>query len=338
MLVVVVGGFFGDEGKGKVVSYLSLSDSVDIAVRCGSINAGHTVVHGGRTWKLRVVPSAFVNERARLMIPAGALIKLDVLFREVGETNVRNRLFVDRNAGVIEERHALCEREDERLARDIGSTLQGVGCAAAERALRRLRLARDYEELRDMIVDVSAEVNEALDRGERVLVEGVQGTFLSLYHGTYPYVTSRDTTASSFLSEIGVGPRRVDEVIVVFKSYVTRVGGGPLDNELPAEEVERRGWIERASVTGRVRRAAPFNYELAKRAIVLNSATQVAVTKLDALFPEARGAREWGKLSSSAKKWLEELESTLKTPVTIISTGPDVAETIDLRADHGVLR
>lgn len=337
-LGIVVGGFFGDEGKGKICAYLALADRPAIGVRGGSINAGHTVVYENRLWRLRIVPSFFVNNTTRLMIAAGALVRLDVLFKEIEETGVQGRIYLDRNTGVIEERHVEEERGDPHLAKTIGSTLQGVGAAMRDRVMRRLKVARDYPELRDMVTDVSEEVNNALDRGELVYIEGTQGTFLSLYHGTYPYVTSRDTSASGFASEVGVGPRRVDEVIVVFKSFVTRVGEGPLPGEYPPEEAAKRGLLERAVVTGRPRRAAPFNLELAKRAVRINSATQVAVTKLDVIYPEDRGVREWSKLSSSARRWIEEIEGYLGVPVTLIGTGDDVRQIIDRRRELGLLR
>lgn len=337
-LAIVVGGFFGDEGKGKIASYLAIADRPSIAVRCGSINAGHTVSYMGRTWKVRLVPSFFVNPSTKLMIAAGSLIRLDVLFKELDETDTRGRLFVDFNAGVIEERHVEAEKSDSFLAGEIGSTLQGVGSAMADRVLRRLKLARDFDILRGIVIDVSLEVNRALDNDELVYIEGVQGTFLSLYHGTYPYVTSRDTTSSAFASEVGVGPKRVNDVIVVFKSYVTRVGGGPLDNELTYEEARRLGLIEVATVTGRIRRAALFNIDLARRAVMLNSATQIAITKLDVLYPDAKCVREWNKLPRCARMWLEELESALKVPVTIVSTGEDVLCTVDRRIELGLNR
>ncbi|NPA97238.1 MAG: adenylosuccinate synthetase [Crenarchaeota archaeon] len=333
---IIVGGFFGDEGKGKIASFLALRDRPSIAVRCGAVNAGHTVVMGDRVYKLRIVPSAFVSKSTRLLIAPGALARLDVLFREMSATETRGRLFIDERTGIIEERHVEEERRSAHLSKKIGSTLQGVGAAMADRVLRRLRLARDFEELRGMLTDVAAEVNEAADRGEVVHVEGTQGTFLSLYHGTYPYVTSRDTTASAFASEVGLGPRKVDHVIVVFKAYVTRVGAGPLPGELSDDEAERMGLVEYATVTGRRRRVAPFNMELARRAIMLNSATQIAITRIDALFPEARNVREWSKLPLEARRWIERIESELRVPVTIVSTGEDVEVAIDRRRELGV--
>jgi len=338
VLSIVVGGFFGDEGKGKIVAYLGLADKPDIAVRCGAINAGHTVTYNGRKWKLRIVPSAFISKNTELLIAPGALVKLDVLFREVTETGTKGRLFLDKHTGIIELKHVEKEKADSFLAGKIGSTLQGVGAAMADRVLRKLRLAYEFHELKGMIKDVSDVVNDVLDKGGDVIVEGTQGTFLSLYHGTYPYVTSRDTTASAFASEVGIGPKKVDEVIVVFKAFVTRVGSGPLEGELPFEEIVKRGWCEKATVTGRVRRAAPFNVELARKAVVLNSATQAAITKLDILFPEVEGVTEWGKLPYKVRKWVEDIENAINTPVTLIGTGEDARHIIDRRRELGFLK
>jgi len=335
LLTLIVGGFFGDEGKGKISAYVSLAKNYDYAVRTGAINAGHTVVFRSRKFKLRVVSAGFVNEKTKLIIPPGALIRLDVFFNEVKELGVENRVMVDYNTGIIEAIHVERERSDSVLA-SIGSTFQGVGAAMSDRVLRRLRLARDFKELEKYLCDAPFILNKALDRGEKVLVEGTQGTFLSLYHGTYPYVTSRDTTAPALLSEAGIGPKRVSEVIVVFKAYVTRVGEGPLDGELNYEEAVKRGWIEKGTVTGRLRRVAPFNFELAKKSTMLNSATQIALTKLDALFPEVKGVRSWDKLPSEAKKWIEEIESILKIPVTLIGTGEEVEEIVDRTRELGM--
>ncbi|MCG2893111.1 MAG: adenylosuccinate synthetase [Vulcanisaeta sp.] len=332
-LTVVVGGFFGDEGKGKVVSYLGLVDKPSICVRTGSINAGHTVNYGGRTWKLRIIPSCFLNETTKLMIAPGALLKIDVLLREIEETSTRGRVWVDANTGIIEDRHVESERSNEYLMRTIGSTGQGVGAAMVDRVLRVLKTAKDYPELSGFITDVSREVNEEVDRGGLVIIEGTQGTFLSLYHGTYPFVTSRDTTASGVISEVGVSPRLVSDVVLVFKSYVTRVGAGELPGELSPEEAAARGWVERGTVTGRPRRVAPFNLELAKRAVMLNRPTQIAITKFDALFPSVRGRRRWVDLPVEARRWIEEVSEALRVPVTLIGTGEDSMDMIDLRRE-----
>jgi len=334
MITVICGGFFGDEGKGKVAGYLGLRGGYSASVRTGSINAGHTVIYGGRVWRLRLVPSAFVNRSVRLYIARGSLVKVDVLLKEVEDTGSVGRICVDRYAGVIEDRHVEAERADHVL-RGIGSTFQGVGAAAAERVLRRLRLAWQFKELEGLLCDSTSEVLEMVERGERVMVEGTQGLYLSLYHGIYPYVTSRDVSAAGVLSEVGVGPKHVEEVVVVFKAYVTRVGEGPLEGEIPAGEAEKLGLVERGTVTGRLRRVAPFNMDLAKRAVRINSATQVAITKLDALYRDAKGVREWGKLPPGARRFVDEVEGELGIPVTLIGTGEDLEDMVDLRREKG---
>ena len=334
----VVGGFFGDEGKGKIISYLAIADSIAVAARGGvGPNAAHTVVFENREYRLRMVPSAFVNPRTRLLIGAGVLIDVDMLLKEIELTGTRGRIGVDYQCGVIEAKHRDLDRKSSHLRGKVGTTGTGCGPANADRALRVLRLARDIPALQPLLTDVAGEVNEAIDAGKPVLLEGTQGTFLSLYHGTYPYVTSKDTTVSALLSDIGVGSKKVDDIIVVFKSYVTRVGGGPLEEEISEEEAKRRGWFEIAAGTGRKRRAAPFSFKLAKRAVLLNTPTQVALTKIDILFPAARGATSFEQLPPEAKQFVERIENELKVPVTLIGTGPGASEIIDRRRELGLL-
>ena len=327
---VVVGGFWGDEGKGKIISYLSLKDKIDICARAGSVNAAHTVIHEGKALKLHMIPSGFVNKNCRLLLGAGVNIHVPQLMKEIKETNVGNRLGIDFQCSIIEEKHSIQDRTSAHLKGVIGTTGWGVGPAIEERVRRTAKLAKDIPELKPYLTDVAIEVNDAIDKGKNVILEGTQGLYLSLYHGTYPYVTGRDTSASAVCSEIGIGPKKVDNVLVVFKAYMTRVGGGPLPNELPREEVVKRGWLE-ISGTGRERRAAPFNYELARRAVIINSATEAAVTKLDIIFPECRKAKNYEELPAEAKNFIEKIEAEIKVPVTLIGIGPGPLQIIDRR-------
>jgi len=217
------------------------------------------------------------------------------------------------------------------LSVKIGSTKKGVGAANAERALRMVKLARQIPSLQPYVVDSAVELQDSLARGGRIHVEGTQGTFLSLYHGTYPYVTSKDTTASQALADVGVGPTQVDDVVVIFKSYVTRVGEGPLEGQLDREEVLRRGWMEYGTVTGRERRAAPFDFHLAKRAVQLNGATQIALTKLDVLYPTIKGSSSRESLTGEARDFVSRIERETGVRVTLIGTGPGEVDIIDLR-------
>ena len=198
--------------------------------------------------------------------------------------------------------------------------------------MRTLKMAKDIESLSSYVVDVPNEVNSALKDQKNVLIEGTQGTHLSLWHGTYPFVTSKDVTASGICADVGLGPKSVDEVMVVFKAYLTRVGTGPMANELSAEETEKKGWAEFGTVTGRPRRAAEFDFDLAQRAVMLNSATQLAITKLDVRFPECAGVKSFNDLTSEAKSFIKNIEERLQVPVTLIGTGPLVDDIIDVRS------
>ncbi|MBS3922861.1 MAG: adenylosuccinate synthetase [Nitrosarchaeum sp.] len=328
---VVVGGFFGDEGKGKIISYLAIKDNPKIIVRGGAgPNAGHTIRDGDKTYKVRMLPSGFLNKTAKVMIGPGVVINPSVLLKEIQDFDASGRAFIDKHCGIIEENHLFRDSKGE-LKEKIGSTGSGTGPANADRAMRILKLAKDVDSLSSLIVDVPEEINSALSSNQNVLVEGTQGTFLSLWHGTYPFVTSKDVTASGICADVGLGPKKVDEVIVVFKAYVTRVGTGPLAKELSLEEAERKGWSEFGTVTGRQRRAADFDFDLARRAIMLNSATQISITKLDVLFPNCAGKTSFEELTADAQSFIKNIEEKLNTPVTIIGTGPNVNEIIDRR-------
>jgi adenylosuccinate synthase len=327
---VIAGAFWGDEGKGKIISYLAIKDKLDICVRTGSVNAAHTVWLGGKRYALHMVPAAFTYEKCRLLIGAGSNIHVGQFLKEVEETGVKNRIGVDAQASIIEEKHSIQDKTSAHL-KGIGTTGWGVGPAIEERVRRTAKLAKDILELHPYLTDVAAETNAAIDAGKKVLLEGTQGLLLSLYHGTYPYVTGRDTSASAICSEAGVGPTKVDNVLVVFKSFMTRVGAGPLPGELTKEEAQKRGWFEIAAGTGRERRSAPFNFELAKKAVMINGATQAALTKLDSVYPQCKGAKTYEQLPTEAKQFISEIEKQTGIPVVLIGTGPDMLDIIDRR-------
>ena len=326
---VIAGGFWGDEGKGKILSYVALCDKLDFCVRTGSVNAAHTIVFKDKRYALHMVPGGFVSEKCRLLIAPGANVHVAQFLKEVEETNVKNRIGVDNQSSIIEEKHSLQDKSSAHL-KGLGTTGWGVGPAIEERVRRTAKLAKDVPELQPYLTDVAAEINNSLNNGKKVLLEGTQGLLLSLFHGTYPYVTARDTSASAICSEAGVGPTRVDEVIVVLKAFVTRVGTGPLPGEISKQEATERGWFE-ISGTGRDRRAAPFNFELAKKAVMFNGATQIALTKLDCVYSECKGAKTCSELSKEAREFVGKVEKQTGTSVTLIGTGPDALDLIDRR-------
>ena len=342
-LTVIVGGQFGSEGKGKICAYLSLRDDVDAVVRCGSTNSGHTVIMEDRKWELRMIPAGFVNPRSILMLPAGAMIDPRVLRREIEETGVtRDRLIVDKNAGILEPADIDAEKQ-MNLIGQFGSTQSGVGYAISRRVLRKadFRLAKDVKELLDFarVGDVSAVVNELLESDREVIIEGTQGFGLSLYHTPhYPYATSRDTTASGFLAEVGVGPRYVDEVVVAFRTFPIRVAGnsGPLANEVTWSCVQHYSGYpyplgELPTTTKRLRRVAKFDPAILKRGVMINGATRLAMHGADYIRFSDKSQTEFDALTPATKDFINQVQHATGVPIAFIGTGPSNSELIDRR-------
>lgn len=333
MVTILTGGFYGDEGKGKIVGYLAVHDKPALVVRSGSgPQAGHTVTP---TIKVTQVPSGLVNRSARLLIGRGTLVSPEIFLKEVKENKLEGRIFIDGGCTIIEPKHIEAEKE---LVKRVGSVGTGVGPARADRVMRRAKLARDIPSLKRYITNVSKEVNDAISKDKNVLVEGVQGYGLSLLDSKYyPYVTSQDTTASQFAADTGVGPRTVDNVVVVFKAYLSRVGEDPTFKEWSAAKAKKLGITERGSVSGRARKLGDFSIEMACDSIIANSGNVFALTCLDRLFPGNENIREYKKLTPEAKAFIKDLEKKLKsktkyfTKFHLISTGPDIMDVIDLR-------
>ncbi len=330
-ITIVIGGQFGSEAKGKVISFLA--NEFDIAVRTGAPNAGHTVLKDDEIYPLQQIPATFLNQKCILCIGAGALINPDILRKEVERTNTKERLFIDPQAGIIEEKHSLQEGE---LIEKIGSTGKGCGAALVDRIWRKdFKLAKDI--LKDFqIANVAEILNRGVDEGKNVLVEGTQGFGLSIYHGIYPFVTSRDTNAANFLAEAGISPRLATEIILVIRTYPIRVAGnsGPLKNEITWEELSNRigkKVEEKTTVTKKIRRVAEFDIEIVKKAILVNRPTQIALQFLNYLYPQDEGKNSWDSLSQEAKTYIENLESNLGVPITLIGTAQSNKGMIDRR-------
>jgi adenylosuccinate synthase len=343
-LWVVVGGQYGSEGKGKISAFIATQEDIDICVRCGGPNSGHSFVdQGGRTVVLRQLPTGFVNTRTRLLIPAGSLIDPVVVKTEIDSLGLTpNRVGIDRNCFIIEEKDRV-EEQRLQLRERLSSTLCGVGAAQARRVLRTedATVARNSTGqnawIRRYLTDVSDEVNSALDSQKKVLIEGTQGFGLSLYHSEhYPKTTSRDTSSASFLSEVGVSPRLVTEIVVVFRTFEIRVAGqqaGPMKDEMTWEELQRESGYpypieERTSVTHKVRRIGRFDWNLAKRCVQVNRPTRLAVNGLDYIEASNRNARNWDDLTLKARAFVDRLRREAHIPCSFLGTGPSLTEII----------
>ncbi len=344
-VTVVVGGQYGSEGKGKLLSYLAESAGEKVAmVRCGGSNSGHTAAVGDRTMVLRQLPAGVLTPRCRLFLAAGMVLDVRLLRKELKQAqqySPSSRLVIDREAIVLAAADAESERNGELST--FGSTLSGTGAATARKVLRRqgFRLARDVPSLRPYLGDVAIALNDLIDRDHEVLVEGTQGFGLSLHHSrVFPYVTSRDTTAAAFLSEAGLSPLLVSRIILVLRTFPIRVAGtsGPLKNEITWGEVGSRARYphsvsEFTTVTKRLRRVGEFDWDLAAQAIAVNRPTSLAIHGIDYLSYDDYGKERWDDLSNVAKGFIGKVEHAYGVPVEFVFTGPLGNHVIDRRIE-----
>jgi len=338
--LALVGGQYGSEGKGVIAARLAHRST--LAVRTGGPNAGHSLNHEGRVWKMRSVPCAWVNPKCKLVIGPGAVIDPEVLAAEVEALEdagykIIKRLWIDENATIISQ----ADRHRERGGRGwqayghppiterISSTGEGVG----EARMRKIR--RDDSEWAG-----AGDVLEAFGVGNtlplinthaltgRVLLEGTQGYGLSLHHGAWPYVTSANCTAAQLASDAGLGihPDISFGALVVFRSFPIRVGGpsGPLKGELTWDDISERvgaHTIEHTTVTGKVRRIGEFDWDMSKEAIMVNGAIAQALTFADYIDPAVTGETRFEYLTKPVRAFIDKMEDEHGVPVQFIGTG-----------------
>lgn len=329
-VTIVVGGQYGSEGKGKVVALLARSRAVDCVVRCGGPNSGHTTNVGGTDRVLRQLPSSVGVSDSLIAMAAGAVVDEQVLLQEIKECGVdRSRLIIDPRAIVISDDDRTSEAH---LVKEIASTGSGNGQALARRMMRsNASLVEHATNLQQYarIEPVAPLLHEMILRGQDIILEGTQGFGLSLLHGpTYPYVTSKDTTASAFAMEAGISPRDVNHIVLVVRTYPIRVGGqsGPLDGEITWQKVQEDSGAdsvekEFTSVTNNLRRVAPFDMELVRQACRYNKPNSLAVMGLDRLDIRNRHATSASELTPEGTAFLMKIETELGVPIQWVGTG-----------------
>ena len=332
--VVVIGTQWGDEGKGKIVDWLS--EKANLVVRFqGGHNAGHTLVVDEKIFKLSLLPSGIVRDNTVVLVGNGVVIDLFHLKKEIDELKNQNikisseNLIISDSAFLILPIHQVIDqlRENKKNTEKIGTTGRGIGPSYEDKVGRRgLRICDlfDKDELFSKLKELYSFHNiwlgamgeEKLDPGEilenlwdlgqtlksyvqpswllinrynqsgcNILFEGAQGTFLDIDHGTYPFVTSSNTTASQAGMGSGLGPTDIDYTLGITKAYTTRVGSGPFPTEDNGKDGILLGKIghEFGTVTGRQRRCGWFDSVLVKQAVSLSSVKGIALTKLDVL-------------------------------------------------------
>ena len=420
MFYTIVGTQWGDEGKGKIVDWLS-SKADYVARFQGGNNAGHTIKVDDNVYKLNLLPSGIIRNK-KCLIGNGVVLDPWALINEI--RNLRNQkiqidkdnLFIAENVCLILPIHKLIDEINELSLGNnlIGTTKKGIGPAYEDKVGRRAirlcdlsdhnnlknkikslynfhepRLSKfkkslDFEKTCEELVKISTEIinfsapvwkiiNDAGKENKFILFEGAQGSLLDIDFGTYPYVTSSNTSAGQIFSGTGFGIKDNHNVLGITKAYTTRVGSGPfvteLDNEIGDHFVEKGQ--EFGTVTKRKRRCGWFDTVLVGQSIAINGITDVVLTKLDVLdeleeiqvcvgyetkhkkynylpFDEniqnilmpiyetipgwqesTFGLTSWDDLPKKAQNYISFLESKIEKNISIISTGPDRAHTID---------
>ena len=332
--VVVVGSQWGDEGKGKIVDWLS--SHADVVIRFqGGHNAGHTLVIDGVTYKLRLLPSGIVRKNKISIIGNGVVIDPWALLDEIKEINSKGVNVDEKNLIISEAANLILpfHREMDEIKEDaagnskIGTTRRGIGPAYEDKVGRRSIRVMDLaskENLNKRLDNVLAhhnairkglkkkiyekgvlieellkiapkilkfsqpvwkKIDEFKQTNKKILFEGAQGILLDVDHGTYPFVTSSNTVASSAATGTGCGPNSINYVLGITKAYTTRVGEGPFPTELKdkvGEELGTRG-KEFGTVTSRKRRCGWFDGVLVRQTIKISGIDGIALTKLDVL-------------------------------------------------------
>jgi adenylosuccinate synthase len=344
---VLVGGQWGSEGKGNVCAHLA--PEYDVLVRVGGPNAGHQVYEEPKPQKFFHLPSGTVRApNAKIVLGPGSTLWLPKLQDEIAQCELdADRLCIDPRAMMIEQ----ADRDfEDGLKKEIGSTGQGVGAATARKVLRTsavppVRLAQDVPELKPYLRETLSVLDDAFASGQRVFLEGTQGTDLSLHHGIYPYVTSRDTTVSGCLADAGIAPSRVRRIVMVCRTYPIRVespaGGtsGPMGKEIDWDTVAQRAGLdpteiaeaEKTTTTHRPRRDAEFNWTLLRRAVSLNGPTDIALSFSDYISKQNTEARRFDQLTQQTLQFIEEVERVASAPVSLIVTRFAFRNIIDRR-------
>jgi adenylosuccinate synthase len=345
---VLVGGQYGSEGKGNIAYYLA--PEYDVLLRVGGPNAGHKVPTEPVVTHRSLPSGALSNPAAPLLIGPGATVSPSVLLAEIADSGVDpSRVHIDPQATVISGSDVKSERP---LKVAIGSTGQGVGAAISrrirDRSTGKVQLAKDVPALQPFVKEPVVDLlEEAYAANRRVLLEGTQGAGLSLYHGNYPYVTSRDTSAAGCLAEAGIGFGRVRRVVMVIRTFPIRVQGssGPMGREISWQEVARRSGFdvddlttsEKSSVQRKLRRVAEFDWRALRMAAQLNTPTDLALTFADYLNAKNSLAYRYDQLQVETREFVEEIEAVASAPVSLISGRFTDRSVIDRRRWRGHL-
>lgn len=314
---IIIGTQWGDEGKGKIVDFLS--QKADVVARYqGGPNAGHTVVVNNKKTVFHLIPSGILNNKI-CILGNGMVIDPEELIKEVKMLQ-NNGLKLNKNLLISDRAHLILSNhrkgDQDAHSKKIGTTGRGIGqCYTQKIARKGLRISDllyskkavkqyikinfkgkervDVQRLLNKfirlfgknITDTSLKLAEFYKKKKKIIFEGAQGTLLDIDHGTYPYVTSSNSTAGGACTGVGFGPSQISEVWGIAKAYTTRVGEGPFPSELKNKTGEKLREVggEYGATTGRPRRCGWLDLVILRYACRINGLTHLVVTKLDVL-------------------------------------------------------
>ena len=338
-LTVLVGGQYGSEGKGAVAAHVA--NDYDVHVRVGSPNAGHTIYWNGEKHVMQSIPCGWINPKATIMIGRGALLNMKQFMKELVHImqyypDFMKRLVIDEEAGILSEKfHEQEGGTHGEMHKRIGSTGEGVGPA---RVARINRDPNEFKQFKDVAAEYGLEqcmvkntpkmLVRMQNAGANIMIEGTQGCALSLLHSHWPYCTSIDTNAAGIISEVGIAPTRVTNVLMVVRTYPIRVAGnsGPMQGEITWEELSNRLGKditpEHTTVTKKIRRIAEWDDNLFEQALVLNAPTEIALTFADYVDPFIANTTDLRRIKASEPLTDFIIKHNIKN-IRYISTGPD---------------
>lgn len=336
MITLVLGGQYGSEGKGSVVSWLAERFEFDLVIRTGSPNAGHTfkanqtaLIQKDEIFKMRQLPCTWAFQNAPIYIPAGAVISLEVLEKEikmVKANGYKGNIYVSPQASVIEDGAIQWEKMI-----NTGTTGEGVGATRASKCLRNARLVSNFDsELQKMGCLTSThedwyEVHHLIQNSDKhILIESTQGFGLSLDYRFYPFCTSTNLTTYRVLddAEIPYGLHEVG-VFLVLRTFPIRIAGnsGFLFNETSWDALRKQYGNhipdEQTTVTKKLRRVGAFDPSLAQEAVKRNKPDLVVLTFVDYVFPNI----EKSGITSEIKHWLVHMEAQIEHQIDYIGVG-----------------
>jgi adenylosuccinate synthase len=332
--IIIVDALWGDSGKGKVAAFLSQRENAPLCIRAGiGTNAGHSVYFSEeRVIRTRQLPLGFLHPTTEVAIGSGVAVDPQIFSDEVARYALHERVKVDYRCPIITPEHIQRERSNVHLVETVGTTASGSGMAQADFVLRQAQQAKDIPSLQPYLADIAQIANDQARTGT-VIVECSQGTFLSLaLSPDYPYVTSGNCTVVAAADDVGLNWRNIAGAVMVVKAVPSRVGAGPLPDEMDTDAIQKRGIAEYGVVTGRLRRkASGLPWELLSYAAMLNSPTEIALTFCDHYDPQVTGVTRPEDLTPAIWELIAKVEKATNAPVTIVETGKLFEHIIDLR-------